>query len=1144
MNMKRLISWIICFALCFSNNIAAFAQDTEESGVCIVSTTPEDGSLGITPMGAQMEVIFNMPMDAASLSRSTISSEPNAISAVVLDEKMPTRCIIYFSALELDTEYKIMFSKQIKSVSGERLAKTNISFRTSEEYPKHHQIVNGDMEDKTHLNMFELAGASSKAVSYVNEGGNSVLKFDPQWAGAPVGQNVYVEPGKTYEMRAKIKSTTSQMVRLIMSYVSLSEGESNWWHPIVSKTLAPDEWVEFAGTVTIPADLSYDHIRQLRITAANKNEVIYVDDWQFFETGYDVPIPKVVAAGEKKTKTYVSSGIDEALETMIGMELFDETVLEKKDEYISRIDATVALGKFMNWMSVDSKENAFVDLAGVKNAGLVSALADKGIISGYGKYFYPNNNISYSDVIKAVSTILGYDMILQEYGYIYTASKLKLNTGVSNTSGAITYSDFAKIISNAAEVNVMDNDGSGNYTVSNRKARDVFLKIYKGQGIISATEYSDLYGIETARDAHVIIDDEQYKVTCDTYGWEGRYVEYYYKVENDEKIIVQIAGLSSLNNILILDATDISNYSSNKYYYYDQNEKTRTARVASNKKFIYNGKALGSYTVDDMKPTYGNVELIDNNRDGVYDIVRVENLDTYVVHAVNHMDYKIYDEYETNDEYETKSLDLGNSNKIIVEENGEASKFGNITIGSVVSAAVSKDNSVAKLYLSKTTLEGSIGEFQNNATEIEMAIYDEIHQAGISKTFQLHPLYKGVQNARTNAVNFIGENVVVLFDYTGCAVAVNFTSGSAWKWAYLIDAKLINKSFDYEVLFKIFSEDGVHSITPAAQVVRVNGTPKKAEKIIEALENGAAQMLRIRFNSNGEISEVLTAGSGEKNMKKFTGSNYTYFSAIRSLGYKVALTDTSIPVFSVPSSLSGAEEYQFVCSTASSYLINEKKYSFEAYSFDGNDLNVECIVLKDREVRNTDSWNIGIITQIVNTIDENDEAYQKLTIQNSSSNYTAKVYKERVNLANLDGIATGSGLKAKVGDIVMYQNDAQGLVSTMKLLYSASGTGTLYTSSNPSGTAGSAYRAVAGKVLLNENGYIQLLPHNTEDNAENYEVFNAGQYSKVLCVNSTAGNKVSTVQATEIYDETCDGDGVDIVVVSAWGGATLMAIYR
>ena len=432
MKMKRGISWIICLALIFSNMIAnASTQNVDKSGVSIVSTTPEDGSLGITPMGTKMDVTFNMPMDAATLSNTTISSAPNAVSAVVPDEKSPTRCTIYFSALELDTEYKIMFSKQIKSASGERLEKTEVSFRTAAEYPKHHQIVNGDMEDKTHLNMFELAGASSKAVAYVNEGENSVLKFTPQWAGAPVGQNVYIEPGKTYEMRAKIKSTTSQMVRVIMNYVSLSEGESNWWHPIISKTLPANEWVEFSGTVTIPADLSYDHVRQMRITAANKNEVIYIDDMQFFEMGYDVPMPKESVAAEKETKTYVAADIDEALEFMVGVELFDEAVLEKKDNYISRVDAAVALGKFMGVPAIGDKESQFTDLAGVKNSGIVNALADMGILSGYGKNFYPNNNISYKDVIKAVAKILGYHVMLDQSGHAYTAHRLGLDEGVS-----------------------------------------------------------------------------------------------------------------------------------------------------------------------------------------------------------------------------------------------------------------------------------------------------------------------------------------------------------------------------------------------------------------------------------------------------------------------------------------------------------------------------------------------------------------------------------------------------------------------------------------------------------------------------------------------------------------------------------------
>lgn len=1144
MTMKRLISWIICLALVFSNvSVFASSQSTEESGVSIVSTTPEDGSLGIAPMGSKMEVTFNVPMDPASLTTATITSEPNCISAVAINEKSPDRCTVYFKALELDTKYDITFSKQVKAATGERLTKTTVSFRTNAEYPKHHQIVNGDMEDTTHLNMFEIGNASASAVSYVKEDGNTVLKFNPQWAGAPVGQSVYLEPGKTYEMRAKIKSSTSQMIRMIMSYVSAAEGESNWWHPIVSKTPAADEWVEYSGSVTIPADLSYDHVRQVRITCANKNEAIYIDDWQFFETGYDVPIPTVSTTVEKKTETYVALDIDTALETLVGMEIFDESVLSKKDSPVSRLDAAVAFAKFMNKPLNDKAESKYADLAGVKNSKTVNALVEMGIMSGFGESFYPNNDISYNDIVKALAKILGYGIMLDNDGYEYTERTIGLSEGVYDTTGAISYSNFAKIILNAADANVLVSKGDDKYLISDRKAMDLILGIYEGKGIVSATEYSDLYGTQNTREGYINIGSEQYKVTCDTYGWEGKLIDYYYKLENDEKIIVYVGGLNSLSRCLTIDYDDLMEYSSNKYTYYNSSDKLRTAKVAVDKKLIYNGKALSSYTASDMIPSYGSVQLIDNNNDGVYDIIRVENLDTYVVHAVDYDNYKIHDEYE----HTTKYLDLDSCDKIVVEENGVVSKFENITVGSVVSAAVSKDKSFAKLYVSKNSLEGLVGKI-SGTSEVIVSIYDEIHKEGVSESFKLHPFYKGAEKARTDRRDFLGRNASVLFDYRGCAVAVTIEVGSGWKWAYLIKA-VYTEDVEDEVSFKIFSEDGKHLKCYAAPVVRINGVPKKIERVVDALDNGKAQIIRMQYNSDGKVCEIITAGSDLNAMKKVTGTDYTYFSGLGTLGYKVALSSKSIPVFSVPSNVAGAEDYQYSYSTASAYLVNEKKYTFEAYSCDDNDLNVECIVLKDRVTRNIDSWNTGVITEIISELDQYEDEYTKVTIQNAGSKYTAKIYDGRVDLDNLDGAAVGGGLEAEVGDVVIYQNDTYGYVNTMKLLYKAdttgdaNATGEWYTSSNPSSTGGASYRFVAGKVTLNDNGYIQVLPHGAEDIEGNYEVFDAKLYSKILYVEGADSGMVTTAQFTDIYDELCGSNGVNVVIVSAWGAATLMVIY-
>ena len=265
------------------------------------------------------------------------------------------------------------------------------------------------------------------------------MKFNPGWAGAGVGQHVYVEPGKTYEMRAKVKSTTSQMVRMIMSYVSLAEGASNWWHPIVTKTLPADQWVEFSGTVTIPDDLSYDHDRLIRITAQVKSQVIYIDDMQFFETGYDIPMPKIAKAEEKVLETYFSAEDNGEIEQLVGLGIFEPEILEKADSKVSRLDAAIYMGRIAGVVETSTLPTSFLDMEGVRKRDAVQSLVDMGVMKGFGKYFYPNNNISVQEVLESMVNLLGYKPMVANLGYSTTINNLKLNRGVQR-AGAINYS--------------------------------------------------------------------------------------------------------------------------------------------------------------------------------------------------------------------------------------------------------------------------------------------------------------------------------------------------------------------------------------------------------------------------------------------------------------------------------------------------------------------------------------------------------------------------------------------------------------------------------------------------------------------------------------------------------------------------------
>ena len=81
--------------------------------------------------------------------------------------------------------------------------------------------------------------------------------------------------------------------------------------------------------------------------------------------------------------------------------------------------------------------------------------------------------------------------------------------------------------------------------------------------------------------------------------------------------------------------------------------------------------------------------------------------------------------------------------------------------------------------------------------------------------------------------------------------------------------------------------------------------------------------------------------------------------------------------------------------------------------------------------------------------------------------------------------------------------------------------------------------------LLDNGGNTNFSPpHNAEDTADNYEVFNAELFSKIILIDNKDRDKVTTAQLTDVYDKICGAGAVDVVVVSSWGAATLMAVYQ
>ncbi len=89
------------------------------------------------------------------------------------------------------------------------------------------------------------------------------------------------------------------------------------------------------------------------------------------------------------------------------------------------------------------------------------------------------------------------------------------------------------------------------------------------------------------------------------------------------------------NEILEIAADDISDYSGGKLYYYENGKRQSENLNIGSVDFIYNNSICTNPTEKNLKPEDGFVRIIDNDRDGITDVVVCENYETVVVDSVS-----------------------------------------------------------------------------------------------------------------------------------------------------------------------------------------------------------------------------------------------------------------------------------------------------------------------------------------------------------------------------------------------------------------------------------------------------------------------------------------------------------------------------
>lgn len=683
---------------------------------------------------------------------------------------------------------------------------------------------------------------------------------------------------------------------------------------------------------------------------------------------------------------------------------FDVMLTYKEDTY--NPNQTVTRGEFANAVAglltnIGTDEIViFQDVPAESELSKnLTKLYGRGVISGTGKWtFAPDDAITYPEAVKMLVAALGYRHLAEQlggfpYGYLQAANKIGLEIDTKNKQGnELTLGEMTLLLYKALDIEVPQMKTVGP-TVSfvTTPGETLLYKergIYKARGFVDGNEYTMTNRKNTSFKKDIIsIDGEEMEtdfVSANQY--LGYNVIYYYKADKgDSKRLVYLYPDKARTNVIDIPAPMISEATTKNtiYYWVDDymDRQAWKADISSTANVIYNGVYCGKVHLLEekyIKPKVGSLKLIDNDTDGLYDIISVESYETVFVDSALKSDEIIVDKY-TGKTYKLDTISDGIRPVILL--GGEIVDFSSIGKGSVVAVAKTVAGCIMRVLILEDAVTGEVSEISDNDVVIDGIRYT------IAESY-LEAVRAGAKDAKEIRV---GTSAAFYLDYNGHIAAVGDAQKTD-KYGYLVTYA---SSALGKVEFKMFGDDGKMHILNTAKKINVDGQSLTPSETVQYLANNkitGSTAVAYKVNGAGELSFLDTPvlGANETADSSLTLTNpltkrmyrdYTQGFIFRngegdeSCGEFFLQNDTII--FSIPPDETADDEYKMIKSGS---FQKDSFYLMEGYN--ASELGkVKLAVLKVDELNSSiveEDNEIGLVTKITKAYDEKLGAIKKI----------------------------------------------------------------------------------------------------------------------------------------------------------------------
>ncbi len=824
----------------------------------------------------------------------------------------------------------------------------------------------------------------------------------------------------------------------------------------------------------------------------------------------------LVSATEQDVKWDEASGILAQLS-------IDSGINKEPQEMISRGEFAALVVRSLHVGAAYGENDAFADCVNHPFQSEIYTARALGITSGTSAAtFSPEEGVLTEVAAKMTVAALGHAQ-LAEYkggypsGYMMLAERLGIFKGVQKQE-TLTVRDAYVMIYNmlTAEVAV----------VTSVKGDEIETEQIKGACLLTENfDFDCIEGVITAAGYDTIdtfAGQNKIKVGGQVFiyqhamtGLLGYDCRVWYR--DDEAYAI---SKTNRNEEVVIEAENIESFSGQKLKTMNQDGKTNSYTLEKGFTFVKNGRVI-EHTAASFLFENGFVKLIDNDRDGSYDVVICESYEYFVISAIDTRKRVLYDYHSA-----LESITLSEDGESCCEVwiNGERSDFSALDIDMVCRVYLSDDEKVCRIWAGDQTVSGQVSLIDEDQLTVGETVYERSR-------------YTDRLDTKINA----GTSYTFLLSDEGVIVGISGTGNGQMRYGYLLGYDNSGRGLSNAQL-KILTDSGSREVFELANKVTLDGVAMNCKdlRIAAELTDGSApkyQVIRYKARRN-EITHLDTAverlgemyiGAAVDTEDSLTKSVWqTKINYRSSVGFGIPnVSFSGAVIFAVPKAMlsepTALYDDSLFTVISSSELYNNRDYTVDAYDY--NQQNVPQAITVYSNVNETETvvpaaeTTVYMVEKVRDAVADNGDAVKELVVYNNTK-YTRVMMK----LTTFETLQK-NGKMPTPGDVVRFAFDREGFVSGVALDvdYTLGDDSVTINYSDGVSTSGKEYLTYfAGKVLKKSDNFMTLRTEAAPSDA-------VIDHQAVLCLRSPKcimfSKRKGTVKAVDISNIVSEDAG-------------------